>query len=216
MIDLQIINLSRVYQRRAKRVDSSRQLDQFADLNLGASDEDEVAHPGTKDVPELSLASVAHYASMLEHDVSPTSSINHVIPKSPQSPKDEIRKPKKKRKNKSKPNKWADKCMYAELLEMAADDPWSKPSGNDQDDGLPTNLESGWVAVGPVPVGKRCLAVTHQSAGIAGAGVLYILSVTTNLRICDLGSPKHHVTIATLRKSSHTTVSLCATATHHS
>lgn len=54
--------------------------------------------------------------------------------------------------------------MYAELLEMSEDDPWSDV------DGLPDNLETGWVAVGPVPVGKRCLAVTHQSSGIAGVG----------------------------------------------
>jgi snurportin-1 len=80
------------------------------------------------------------------------------------------KKSKKKRKNKNKPNKWADKCMYAELLEMVADPPW--PSSMDNpDDGLPGDLESSWVAVGPVPVGKRCLAVTHQAAGIAGNGV---------------------------------------------
>jgi snurportin-1 len=79
----------------------------------------------------------------------------------------ESKKSKKKRKNKNKPNKWADKCMYAELLEMVADAPWSADNLND---GLPSDLESGWVAVGPVPVGKRCLAVTHQPSGIAGNG----------------------------------------------
>ncbi len=70
-----------------------------------------------------------------------------------------------------KPSKWADKCMYAELLEMV--DPCVSPfDSGDQTpgDGLPTDLETGWVAVGPVPVGKRCLAVTYQSSGVAGVG----------------------------------------------
>ena len=67
--------------------------------------------------------------------------------------------------------------MYAELLELAADDPWSL-SRDTPNDGLPSDLESGWVAVGPVPVGKRCLAVTHQSSGIAGNGMLLPTGVT--------------------------------------
>ena len=45
---------------------------------------------------------------------------------------------------------------------------WPLPGG--VGDGLPEDLESGWVAVAPVPVGKRCLAVTHQSSGIVGVG----------------------------------------------
>lgn len=97
------------------------------------------------------------------------------------TPKDGKRKPKKKRgkaraRREGGPkasNKWADQCMYAELLEMSADDPW--PSGESANDGLPQDLESGWLAVAPVPVGKRCLAVTHQSSGVAGLGE--ILSV---------------------------------------
>jgi len=61
---------------------------------------------------------------------------------------------------------------------MCADEPWSRGDldglrGNpledyDGVDGLPRDLETGWVAVVPVPVGKRCLAVTQQSAGVAG------------------------------------------------
>ncbi|KAF8189377.1 hypothetical protein BJ912DRAFT_967389 [Pholiota molesta] len=75
-------------------------------------------------------------------------------------------------------SKWADKCMYAELLEMNADDVWSGAGDMGYDehghveqavhDGLPRDLESGWVAVAPVPKGKRCLVVTQQSAGVAG------------------------------------------------
>jgi len=70
---------------------------------------------------------------------------------------------KRKKKNK-KASKYADKCMYAELLEMYEDSTWSDV------DGLPEDLERGWVAVGPVPVGKRCLLVTHQSSGTTGIG----------------------------------------------
>lgn len=68
----------------------------------------------------------------------------------------------------SKPNsKWADKCMYAELLEMTEDVAMSG-FGNTISDGLPSDLETGWVAVTPVPMGKRCLAITHAPSGIAG------------------------------------------------
>ena len=37
-------------------------------------------------------------------------------------------------------------------------------------DGVPEDIETGWVAVTPVPSGKRCIAVTHQTSGIAGVG----------------------------------------------
>ncbi|KAG7092074.1 hypothetical protein E1B28_008454 [Marasmius oreades] len=59
--------------------------------------------------------------------------------------------------------KWADKCMYAELLEMNDVDTWVQSQR--ADDGLPDDLETGWVAVGPVPVGKRCLAISRDSSG---------------------------------------------------
>ncbi|CAE6404825.1 unnamed protein product [Rhizoctonia solani] len=62
-------------------------------------------------------------------------------------------KPKSKRSKQRKATKWADKCMYAELLEMRdSDHPW--------DDGLPKDLEREWVALAPVPKGKRCIAVS--------------------------------------------------------
>jgi snurportin-1 len=60
---------------------------------------------------------------------------------------------------------WANKCMYAELLEMQETDLWAGG-----EDGLPGDLESGWVALAPVPVGKRCLAISHQGGGTIGAG----------------------------------------------
>ena len=89
----------------------------------------------------------------------------------------ESKKRSKKRKNKrrtNKPSKWADKCMYAELLEMVSDDMWSQGTltGDEQhyNNGLPKDLETAFVALAPVPAGKRCLAVTYQSAGVAGIG----------------------------------------------
>ena len=68
-----------------------------------------------------------------------------------------------------KPSKWADKCMYAELLEMKE----GFDASGRVDDGIPDDIETGWVAVTPIPVGKRCLAVTHQASGIAGIGRSY-------------------------------------------
>ncbi|KAG7445857.1 uncharacterized protein BT62DRAFT_138986 [Guyanagaster necrorhizus] len=106
------------------------------------------------------------------------------------SPTSEQPKKKNKRKRKTRlknqdqqqqqtkkhdePNEWADKCMYAELLEMNSDDPWTTT------DGLPDDLETGWVAVAPVPVGKRCLAISHNSNGTAP---------NTMLRSRALGKP---------------------------
>ncbi|KAG8689195.1 hypothetical protein FRC11_003845 [Ceratobasidium sp. 423] len=62
-------------------------------------------------------------------------------------------KTRSKRPKQRKATKWADKCMYAELLEMHdSDHPW--------DDGIPKDLEREWVALAPVPKGKRCIAVS--------------------------------------------------------
>ncbi|TFK41585.1 hypothetical protein BDQ12DRAFT_646081 [Crucibulum laeve] len=150
--------------RRSQKIDSARNLDLFADLNLGASDEDEDEDEG---VSNVTPASVVPFVSMMESNIPGNTIAGSIqrpqIPVQVQPPRErgtnkQAKKKKKKRAN--KPNKWADKCMYAELLEMVGDDPWL--------DGLPTDLETGWVAVGPVPVGKRCLAVTQQSAGVAG------------------------------------------------
>lgn len=40
-------------------------------------------------------------------------------------------------------------------------------------DGIPDDIETGWVAVTPVPAGKRCLAITHAASGIAGIGMCF-------------------------------------------
>lgn len=88
----------------------------------------------------------------------------------------------KRKRTKAKASKWADKCMYAELLEMKEEPSVWADGESEPDDGLPSDMEQGWVAVAPVPIGKRCLAVTHQSA----AGVIGI-SPNTTLRSRLLG-----------------------------
>ncbi|KAF8582568.1 hypothetical protein K439DRAFT_1653773 [Ramaria rubella] len=136
--------------RRAKRVDSSRSLDNFAGLSLGSNDDDpeieaEVMHEG-----------VAHLASLL----TPQNNASESAPTS----KDKSRKPRK-------PNThFANKIMYAELLEMK-DDQMLVVDGNGGhvgSDGLPIDLDTNWVALAPVPQGKRCLAVSNQSSNIPG------------------------------------------------
>ncbi|KAH7882454.1 hypothetical protein F5I97DRAFT_1939481 [Phlebopus sp. FC_14] len=163
--------------RRAQKFDSSRQLDAFADLNLGASDDD-----AEDDEPQVIREGVATYASL----TGPSE--QHDIPKAGAPKTDDGGQPKKKRgknkrkRTKARSSKWADKCMYAELLEMKEEiDVWDEHAG-DADDGLPSDLEVGWVVVAPVPTGKRCLAVTHQSAtGVIG------ISPNTTLRSRLLG-----------------------------
>ena len=77
-------------------------------------------------------------------------------------------KRKRRKKGKKKANEWANKCMYAELLEMREDTLYTSSwdiGGAPQHDGLPDDLETAWVGVGPLPAGKRCLAVTMHGAG---------------------------------------------------
>lgn len=176
-------------QRRAERFDSSRQLDFFADLNLGPSDDegDETAEPIREGISQFATllpeppavpSSITQEASTLTHVEEHSEPMQDALPTTFSNTK---RKGKSKRKGKgrrdgaqrgqsSKPNtKWADKCMYAELLEMTED---TGMTGFDTGpcDGIPTDIETGWVAVTPVPVGKRCLAITHAPSGIAGVG----------------------------------------------
>lgn len=62
---------------------------------------------------------------------------------------------------KLKQNKWANKCMYGEVLEM------DEAASTLEQDGLPTDLTQPgqWIVLAPVPAGKRCIAVVHQSSG---------------------------------------------------
>ena len=76
-------------------------------------------------------------------------------------------------KSSTKPSKWADRCMYAELLEM-------NESLGSPVDGIPDDIETAFVSVAPVPIGKRCLAVTHQTSGIAGVGERHLCSLMSS------------------------------------
>lgn len=159
-------------------------------------DEDEIDKE-TRAQKSLAVASVAGYAALLQtssiEDSQSVASASVVVPATTSSADAVLNEPAlpsgnkpRNRKNKFKSshkrradaartrgnNKWADKCMYAELLEMSDDASWDAGDGGD---GLPTDLETAWVAVGPVPVGKRCLAVTHnQAVGAAGSGKLVL------------------------------------------
>ncbi|KAF5364792.1 hypothetical protein D9758_009312 [Tetrapyrgos nigripes] len=170
--------------RRAERFDLSRQLDGFADLNLAESDEDE---DGQKD-PNPDGIKVVHgglaaFASTLPKEQEPIPTHSPLLlPSSPSEPKKKGKKKRVKVK-KDKPNEWADKIMYAELLEMVEDDPSTITVDGSGSDGLPEDLETAWVAVAPVPVGKRCLAITRDSSGYNG------VEPNTTLRSRVLGKP---------------------------
>ncbi|KDQ22303.1 hypothetical protein PLEOSDRAFT_1109419 [Pleurotus ostreatus PC15] len=166
--------------RRAEKFDSTRQLDLFADLSLGVSDDEADLNSNEPDGPAILREGLASYTSML-----PASSENDQVEASARA--DKKRKGKNKRsKGASKgqlrrQSKWANQCMYAELLEMLDDNVWSVSPDAAAHDGLPEDLEKGWVCVAPVPVGKRCLAVvTAAPNGI---------SPNTTLRSRLLGKP---------------------------
>jgi len=166
--------------RRAKRVENERHIDLFADLNLGNSDDE----AGNGDEPDIVRGGIAQLAALLTPPEP--SAVAQVL--NPEDPTDSNVATTSKRKGKRKKattrvsNKnssiWANKCMYAELLEMQETDLW--PGG---EDGLPSDLESGWVALAPVPVGKRCLAIAHQGGGMTG------VAPNTTLRSRVLGKP---------------------------
>lgn len=109
---------------------------------------------------------IANYASLA--GPSDTSGVL-AVPKQDDGTHLKKKRSKNKRRRAKKPSKWANKCMYAELLEMNEEPGLWGEHSNDADDGLPSDLERGWVAVAPVPTGKRCLAITHQStSGVIG------------------------------------------------
>ncbi|KAF8558204.1 hypothetical protein OG21DRAFT_1494240 [Imleria badia] len=163
--------------RRAQKFDSSRQLDAFEHLSLGPSDDE-----GDEDIdeePQVIREGVANYASLAgTSDGSGTL----LAPKTDSGSHLKKKRSKNKRKRAKKPSKWANQCMYAELLEMKEEPGLWDDQSNDADDGLPSDLERSWVAVAPVPTGKRCLAITHQStSGVIG------ISPNTTLRSRLLG-----------------------------
>ncbi|TFK20647.1 hypothetical protein FA15DRAFT_658917 [Coprinopsis marcescibilis] len=168
--------------RRAQRIDSSRQLDLFANLNLNDdSEDDDIAEEDAANVPPS--GAIGPYVAMLKENdqssettstypqsnaatLAPTVDVTLEIEPEPSQEHRRKRKKKKRNTNYSKPSKWADQCMYAELLELGEGERLLE--GGEEDDCLPKDLETGWVAVAPVPMGKRCLLVTHQSSGVGG------------------------------------------------
>ncbi len=163
-------------------------------------DEDEDEDDQTEVVRE----GVGAFATMLESEPQPITTATGVVspPQSEQTKKKNKRKRKARTKQQDRhqqqtekhvePNEWADKCMYAELLEMNSEDPWTAT------DGLPDDLETGWVAVAPVPVGKRCLAISLNNNGtgqfIKFLSTVVLISIiliapNTMLRSRALGKP---------------------------
>ncbi|EIW77125.1 hypothetical protein CONPUDRAFT_168140 [Coniophora puteana RWD-64-598 SS2] len=152
--------------RRAQRVDSSRHLDAFADLTLGPSD-DELEGDESKVLREP----LSDYAKLLTDDSTRSMESASIAPSEASSTNSNRKRKQRRKKTKNQQSKWADRCMYAELLELKDDNTWESIEGEESEetlDGLPRDLEGGWVAVAPVPVGKRCLAITHQSTGVVG------------------------------------------------
>jgi snurportin-1 len=150
-------------------VESERHIDLFANLNLGQSDDEGRKDDNPPDIVREGVAQLAPLLPRSEPDLAPVPSREcHAESREPEAPA-----PSKRQGNRTKAAKasnknaspWANKCMYAELLEMQETELWTGG-----EDGLPSDLETGWVALAPVPVGKRCLAISHQGGGTIGAG----------------------------------------------
>lgn len=173
-------------QKRAERIESSRNIDLFQKLSLSTAQEDTRKDDDEDDEdedPQIAPQGLAQFASMLP-------SASHQPPTPMSTISAELQLPtsftgrNKRRSGKSKkgshrdpsldvnvmdfdddlrPHPLANSIMYAELLEMF-------PFATNQDpfctipaDTLPSDLLTGWVVLSPVPSGKRCLAVSHQS-----------------------------------------------------
>jgi snurportin-1 len=154
-------------------VENERHIDLFADLNLGLSDDEDginndpgIVHEGVAQmVPLLPRSQADTGPAPLQSHESHIESSAAGTPPPPSKRKGKRKKATKASNNKMSP--WAEKCMYAELLEMHESEDFWAAGG---EGGLPGDLETGWVALAPVPVGKRCLAIAHQGGGIIGAG----------------------------------------------
>lgn len=178
-------------------------------INDDSDSDDLPEDEGASNPPVAASAALGPYVSMLNDAEasaapSPEMAVEQIVPDSghsvpaPASPtrKKKSKKKSKKKGNYNKPSKWADQCMYAELLEMATDDPaWSNDELNEDNDGLPEDLESGWVAIAPVPVGKRCLVVTHQTAGVTGTGKYILLIKSSRFSYHNTVSPAANTTV---------------------
>jgi snurportin-1 len=174
-------------QRRENQIESSR-LESLALLNLTLGDSDD-----EEEQPEVVREGLSGFATMLGsrpgRETASTNSQESLAMSVTSDHKSSSGKKKKKGKGKKIPGrgsassssstsskKWAEKCMYAELLEMLDDE--MVISDGPLHDGLPDDIETGWVAVAPVPRGKRCLAISYQSSGL-GQQCMFILSLSS-------------------------------------
>jgi len=103
-------------QRRLLQVDSSRNINSFANMSLNDSSDEENQEPDTNTMSER----------MEIHAERPRRA--------------------KKRKTVSK---WANMVMYAEPLDFTS---------------IPEDLQTDWIALAPVPKGKRCIMATSRSS----------------------------------------------------
>ena len=148
-------------------MESERHIDLFADLNLGLSDDE----TGDNDNPDIVRDGIAQLAPLLPRSDPDLPSVpsqeSHAAESNLAGARRKGRRKKVTKSSIKKTSPWANQCMYAELLEMQETDQWT--SGDDR---LPGDLETGWVALAPVPLGKRCLAISHQGGGTTGTGTL--------------------------------------------
>lgn len=149
-------------------MESERHIDLFAGLNLGLSDDE----TGDNDKPDIVRDGIAQLAPLPPRSDPDLASVpsreSHAAELNSAGAQRGGRQKKGTKSPIKKTSPWADKCMYAELLEMQETDQWAGG-----DDRLPSDLETGWVALAPVPVGKRCLAISHQGGGTTGTGTLF-------------------------------------------
>ncbi|KAE9407113.1 hypothetical protein BT96DRAFT_176875 [Gymnopus androsaceus JB14] len=193
--------------KRAAKFNLSRnidqQLDAFASLTLAGSnsnadidEEDEEQQDLLAENPRPDGIKVVHSGLASFTDaLKDTDAEQPSASSSKSKPNSKIKKQQKKTNSKSKSksrvagnasanSQWADKCMYAELLEMSLDESMTGDNGQQVNDNLPPDLYTSWVALSPVPIGKRCLAITRDGPG-------YNSTVDSNmtLRSRVLGKP---------------------------
>ncbi|KAG8970719.1 hypothetical protein FRC03_004101 [Tulasnella sp. 419] len=169
--------------RRAERIESSRNIDLFANLSLNSppsvidnqlddeeSEDDDREYENNATVLDQGIS---QYVSMLESPPSstglPTSfgstarihGNRSTVTKKPKSrnPQNANLKKGLSPSLEKRSAILANTIMYAELLEMNSQ---LLHSETGSEDGLPSDLDKAWTAMAPVPKGKRCLAVSYQ------------------------------------------------------
>jgi snurportin-1 len=106
-------------QRRLLQVDSSRNINSFANLSLNDSSDEENQEPDTNAISERMEINPVH-----------------------------AERPRRAKKRKTV-SKWANVVMYAEPMDFTS---------------IPEDLQTDWIALAPVPKGKRCIMTTSRSS----------------------------------------------------